>query len=478
MSMIHLQGVCLAYANTANKLHATCLQDVDASLDWGQRLAIAGDNGSGKSTLLKLLLGTLAPDAGCIRRADGLRIGYVPQLLTAQDGLSGGQTVNQALSHALAGQPDLLLLDEPTNHLDAANRKSLAKMLRHFYGALVIVTHDRVLLDEVCDTVWTLERGALHIFNGRYADFLAERDMQRLKLEQQLLTIRREQHAAHDARMQEQQRAAKARERGANSIAQRKWATIRSPAKLGRGNTTAGRKEAAIATQQRDLADQLAAMSRPEIIVPRFQLSAATAHQTMVVQVSGGCVGYDSGSSGGQALLRDIYLTLEVGGRLALVGANGSGKSTLAKAIAGIAPVQRLAGEWSAPPRDRIGYLDQHYAGFTAGMTVLETLARAQPAWTLEQRRRWLADFLFRRDEAVQADVATLSGGEQARLSLACIAACPPELLVLDEMTNNLDATARQHVIEVLRNYSGAMLLISHDEDFLEAVGRVERFAM
>jgi len=459
MSMIQLQGVCLAFP------HKTCFADFSATLDWGQRVAIVGDNGSGKSSLLNILNASLAPDAGQVRRTDGLRIGYVPQIVAATDGLSGGQAVNQALSRALAQQPDLLLLDEPSNHLDAANRRSLARMLRHFYGAIVIVTHDAALMDEVCDTVWHIEAGQVQVFAGRYADFLEERERQRHKIEQQLMQLKRDQHAAHDSRMQEQQRASKAKERGVASIAQRKWATIRSPAKLGRGNTTAGRKQAAISAQQRELGAQLSALKRPEVIEPRFQLTAALSQHSTVLNISDGSIGYE------QPLLRGLQLRLEAGERLALTGANGCGKSSLAKAIAGLGPVRRLAGDWHMPAPAHIGYLDQHYSSLLSGRTVLQTLQHAAPAWTMEQLRRWLSDFLFRQDQAVHADVATLSGGEKARLSLACIAANPPRLLILDEVTNNLDRTARNHVTEVLQGYPGAMLLISHDAALLQAMG-------
>ena len=464
MSMIQLQGVCLAFS------HKTCLSDVDAVIDWGQRIAIAGDNGSGKSSLLKILHGTLAPDAGRVLRPDGLRIGYVPQIVDVVDGLSGGQAVNQALSRALAQQPDLLLLDEPSNHLDAANRRSLLRMLRAFYGAIVLVTHDSELLDAVGETVWHLDAGAVQVFSGRHADFLDERAQRQQQLAQQLLLLKRAQWDVHQARMAEQQRASKARERGARSIVQRKWATIRSPAKLGRGNTTAGRKQAAISAAQQDLSAQLGAIKRPQVIEPRFHLSAASQRQGVVLSIRDGEVGYAA------SVLRGIHLNLAAGGRLALSGANGSGKSTLAMAIAQVGTARRLGGDWWAPQSAHIGYLDQHYSSLGAGRTVLETLRQAAADWPMERLRRWLSDFLFRQDEAVHADVDSLSGGEKARLALACLAARTPRLLILDEVTNNLDRSTRTHVIEVLREYPGAMLLISHDEAFLQALGAVERF--
>ena len=467
MSMIQLQGVSLAF------LHKTCFSNFDGHIDWGQRIAIVGDNGSGKSSLLRLLHGELTPQAGRVQRPTDLRIGHVPQILAARQGLSGGQQLNQALGQALAARPDLLLLDEPTNHLDADNRRSLCRMLRHFYGAIVLVSHDVALVDEVCDTVWLLERGEVQVHAGRYADLCAERAQQRARIEKQLGEVKRARVAAHDARMQEQQRASKARTHGERAIAEHKWPTVKSLAKLGRGNETAGRRQAALAERQQDLGRQLDALRQPPVLVPRFNLTPATLAQGVVVQISGGEAGYD-----GQRVVSGIHLQLSSGGRLALTGRNGCGKSTLAMAIAGRTPAERLAGTWITPDGDEIGYLDQHYAALQAGLTVLQTLRQAAPGWSEQQLRHRLSDFLFGRDEAVQADVATLSGGERARLALACIAARPPRLLLLDEVTNNLDLAARQHVIEVLRAYPGTMLLISHDAAFLQALGEVECYPL
>ncbi|MBP4043590.1 ABC-F family ATP-binding cassette domain-containing protein [Chromobacterium violaceum] len=466
MSIIQLQGVSFGFS------HKTCFSDFHASVDWGQRIAIVGANGSGKSSLLQILNGSLLPHSGQTSRLDGLRTGFLPQILQATDGLSGGQAVNQAISYVLADHPELLLLDEPTNHLDSDNRRSLGRMLRHYHGALVMVTHDVALLDTLCDTIWHIEQGKVEVFEGRYGDFLAERDLQRQAIEEQLHSLRRDQQAAHEARMKEQERARKARERGARSIEQRKWATIKSPAKLGRGNTTAGRNQAAITERQRELGVRLTSLRLPETIAPRFHLAAAPTGASSIVQIRNGSVGY------AQALLSGIQLDLATGERLALTGRNGCGKSTLAKAVAGIMPARRLSGEWLTPPESGVGYLDQHYGQLKPGVTVLATLQFAAPDWTMSQLRHWLSDFLFRRDEEVHADVATLSGGEQARLSLACIAARPPALLILDEATNNLDRITRQHMVEILRDYPGAMLLISHDETFLQDIGMVRQQAL
>ena len=176
------------------------------------------------------------------------------------------------------------------------------------------------------------------------------------------------------------------------------------------------------------------------------------------------------GYSENQPILSGIILSLGSGERLAITGDNGSGKSTLIKAILGDESVCKT-GEWHVIKREDIGYLDQHYSTIYPDKTVLETIADLVPAWPHSEVRRHLNDFLFRKNEEVNALVSTLSGGEKARLSLAQIAAKTPKLLILDEITNNLDLETKEHVVQVLKAYPGAMIVISHEADFLEEIG-------
>ena len=172
-------------------------------------------------------------------------------------------------------------------------------------------------------------------------------------------------------------------------------------------------------------------------------------------------------------ILSNIYFSLMSKGRIVFLGKNGSGKSTLLKALLSDAAVIRK-GEWYVLKLKEIGYLDQHYSTLSSKQTVLESLSTLVP-WPHSELRRHLNDFLFRKNEEVHRPIHQLSGGEKARLSLALIAAKTPRLLILDEVTNNLDLETRGHVINVLKAYPGAMIVISHDEDFLDQIG-VEEF--
>ena len=175
-----------------------------------------------------------------------------------------------------------------------------------------------------------------------------------------------------------------------------------------------------------------------------------------------------------QPLLSNIFLSIQSGDRVCLLGNNGSGKSTLLKALLGDLSLFKT-GDWLLEPHKNIGYFDQHYSLFHSDKvsknSPLEFLKNLSPNWTDTELRAHLASFLFRKTEEVNTPISQLSGGELARLALAIIAIKTPAVLFLDEITNNLDLETRAHVIEVLKSYPGTLIAISHDPDFLEAIG-------
>lgn len=212
--------------------------------------------------------------------------------------------------------------------------------------------------------------------------------------------------------------------------------------------------------------NQLDSLRLPDVIVPHFSLPAGGVKQHALLSVSEGSIAYNNKLS----LLSNIYLTMRGADRMAITGDNGSGKTTLIKAILGGSEVTR-SGQWYLPALSDIGYLDQHYGDLKPEFSVLDSLASIVPSWYNNAIRQHLNDFLFRKNEEVYMQVKDLSGGEKARLSLALIAAKPPQLLILDEITNNLDIETIDHVIQTLKNYPGAMIVISHDTNFIKEVG-------
>lgn len=445
--------------------YKVCFEDINGSILSGSRIGIIGSNGCGKSSLLQILLGQLQPTSGKVTFPETCNIGFVPQTITDYNHLSGGQRFHKALSSALANNPDILLLDEPTNHLDAKNRNALKRMLAHFNGTLIIATHDIDLLNHVVDTIWHIDQTKLHVFNGQYSDYIHERKQKATSLFQEKNRLKQAKKNLHLSLMAEQQRAAKSRSKGKKSIQQRKWATITSHAKMNRASHTTGKNKAQLGQQREAIKEKLSQLDQPEAIKPTFKLEGNHIYNKNIVCIQAGKVSYQSNTP----ILENINFNLQGKARLAITGANGKGKSTFFKALLRDPAIIR-EGHWQTIELSHIGYLDQHYSSLAPEWTVYDVIAKQMPHATTRDIRFHLSDYLFRTNEAVNTLVKHLSGGEKARLSLAQIAASPPTLLLLDEVTNNIDLETKNHIITALNAYPGAMVVISHDNDFLESI--------
>jgi ATPase subunit of ABC transporter with duplicated ATPase domains len=453
---IQFKNVCFALP------HKFCFEQLNETISYGHRIAVIGQNGSGKSTLLRMLQGLIEPTDGELVTPNDLIVGYVPQLIEEFEVLSGGQRFNQKLTQTLACHPNILLLDEPTNHLDRKNRNSLIRMLQSFDGTLVVATHDVELLRHTVDTIWHIDQGEVRVFSGSYDDYRHELSIQYQSIEQELSQLSRQKKDAHRSLMKEQTRAKNSRIGGEKKIENRKWPTVSSAVKMSRAVVTTNQKKSEISHKRLVLTDKMSALRLPEIIKPTFSILAGESGRVLV-SISDGRVGFE------QPILTNIDLSITSGNRIAISGDNGSGKSTLIRAILEDEKVIKT-GSWQLLKRESIGYLDQHYSTLEAEKTVLDIMQDCASNWSHAEIRKHLNDFLFRKNEEIYAPVSSLSGGEKARLSLAQIAAITPKLLILDEITNNLDLETRDHVIQVLKNYPGAMLVISHDVDFLLAI--------
>lgn len=300
------------------------------------------------------------------------------------------------------------------------------------------------MLRNFVDTFWHIDNGNIQVFTGHYDDYRHEIELKRTAIKEKISYLKRQTGEIHEALMKEQQRASKSRAKGEKNIDKRKWPTVVSKAKAGRGSNTANRKKAEISLKKQTLSEVLSAIRLPEIINPKFQLSASPVHKYTLVTIRQGALSF-----GESKVLDNLNFSIAVQEKIAILGDNGSGKSTLVKAILNDANITR-SGIWALPKPGDIGYLDQHYGTLCDERTVLETLEELVPTWNYAEIRQHLKDFLFRKNEEVTALVGMLSGGEKVRLSLAQIAAKMPKLLILDEVTNNLDLTTREHVIEVL----------------------------
>lgn len=457
---IRLENIALSFP------HKICFEDFSVHIPYSSRIAIIGRNGCGKSTLLKILQATFSATSGNIIIPKDVIFGYVPQIIEDFDNLSGGQRLNTALTQALSLDPNVLLLDEPTNHLDKNNRKSLMRMLRTFPGTLIVVSHDVELLRNCTDTLWHIDNGKIHTFFGNYDDYMHEVNISRTSIELELSRLDRQKKDMHERLMQEQKRAAKSKASGERKVENRQWLKMVGDLKGMKAEKSQGKKLKNIDHKKQELNEKLSELRLPEIIVPKFSLSSTDIGERTIVSISEGNVGYQDHD----LLLSDMSLSVGSRDRIAIIGDNGSGKSTLIKAILDDLTVIK-SGRWHAPKLQDIGYLDQHYVTLCPHQSVIETIQELVPHWTHGEIRRHLNDFLFRKNEEVNAQVKTLSGGEKVRLTLAQITAKTPKLLILDEITNNLDLETIQHIIQVLKAYPGALIVISHDEEFLKRIG-------
>jgi len=433
-----------------------CFEDFTTEISFGDRIAIIGRNGSGKSSLLKMIA----------EQNRNISLAYIPQIIEDFDALSGGERFNKSLSQAIGGNPSLLLLDEPTNHLDIDNRKSLMRMLNSYYGTLIAVTHDEELLQNCCDILLHIDNGKITVFRGKYADYIREREKQYQSVSHQKHLLELEKKSMHEKLMKEQQKMAKSQAAGKKKIADKRWLKSVADLKAMKAEKSQGKNLKNLDEKKQKLADQLNEMQMPEIIVPKFHLPFQKLGDGTIVSVVDGAIGYSEENF----IATNINFSVMSREHIAIIGKNGTGKTTLLKALMNDLSVLKK-GDWYVPKLSEIGYLDQHYSNLDPEKSAVEIITEANPSWTHAEIRKHLNDFLFRKNEEVNNAVKNLSGGEKARLSLSQIAANVPKLLILDEITNNIDLETKNHLVEILRECPAAMIIVSHDLAFLEKIG-------
>ena len=424
----------------------------------GDRIGVVGVNGTGKSTLLRIIAGAERPEEGEVRRGRGSRVGFLAQAPTLPPGtvrsaaghgweaeaalerlgmgsaadvdvrsLSGGQAKRVALAQVLAHPAELLVLDEPTNHLDLGAVAWLEQRLLTFRGGLVLVTHDRHLLDRLTTRMVELDRGRVYVHEGGYGSYL-------------------------EAKAEREDQAAAA-ESTRRNLARRELAWLRRGAKA-RSRKPQARIDAAVRLIEGAPAPAVrsAELERPSD-TPRLG--------DKVIECTG--VGFRYGE--GPMVLSGVDLVLGRRERLGIVGANGSGKSTLVDLLAGRR--HATVGSIEVGPTVVVGYYDQLGVELDLRARVQELVVgphRSTPSLAdIELMKR----FLFT-GELPFARVGTLSGGERRRLQLLLVIASRPNVLFLDEPTNDLDLDTLRTLEDFLEDWPGALVVVSHDRAFLE----------
>lgn len=387
--------------------------------------------------------------------------------------LSGGQRTRAALAAALFTRPDFLLLDEPTNHLDAEGREAVIALLARWRGGAIVVSHDRALLN-MMDAIAELTTLGIARYGGNWSAYTARKALELAA-------------AHHDLDHAEKQASALSRK--TQQLTERKQrrdgAGKRDAAKGGMPRILLGqRKQQAEqsggdalrrAGQQQGEARQAidAARARIEILEPiRIALPSANVPPGRIILTLDAVT---AGHAPDRPVLRDISLTISGPERVAITGANGSGKSTLLRLIAG--DLSPMAGRVHRPVDCAL--LDQDVALLDPASSIADNFARLHPGTTRNAVHAALARFRFRADLALQ-QVGTLSGGQRLRAGLACVlgGAAPPPLLLLDEPTNHLDLDSIAAIEQGVNAYDGALLVVSHDAAFLDAIGITRLIAL
>jgi len=466
--LLQLKDIALTFGGTP------LLTDAELTVDAGERVCLVGRNGSGKSTLLKMAAGLVEPDRGSVFLQPGAVVRYLPQEpdfsgfpstltyveagLRPGDGdyaaramleqlgltgseepshLSGGEARRASLARVLAPSPDILLLDEPTNHLDLTTIEWLERALDASRAALVLISHDRRLLSTLSrSTVW-LDRGSTRRLGRGFTHFEEWRD----------------------AVLAEEERGQHKLDR--KIVAEEHW--------LRYGVTGRRKRNMRRVGELRALRDE------------RRNYRAAAGNATMVAGTAtpSGALVIDAvglgKSYGATPIVRDFSIRVRRGDRIGIIGPNGSGKTTLINLLTGmVAPDQGTVRLGSAL---EIASLDQHRDSLDPGVTAKQALTggddRGGNGDTVMVNGKpkhvigYLKDFLFTSEQA-QTPLGKLSGGERGRLMLAKVLAKPSNLLVLDEPTNDLDMETLDVLEDMLAEYKGTVLLISHDRDFLD----------
>ena len=466
--------------------------DLSLTISDGDRLGVVGINGCGKSTLLRMLAGLTAPDTGVVRRGRSTRIVVLDQeavlepgivrdsviagldgantweteavldhlgmgalLDTSIDVLSGGQRKRVALARALVSEPELLILDEPTNHLDLDAIGWLETRLARFRGGLVLVTHDRHVLDRVCTKVLEIDRGAGYLHEGGYQGYLEGRQAREDR-----------DVAAESTRRNLARRELAWLLRGAPARTRKPKAHIESARALVDGRpqaaARAGSLSLASAAARADDSDRGPAQgsfrNTPDVrLAPRLG--------TKVIELHAVGHRFDVGVVPGRWLFRKLEWLLEPGGRYGIVGANGTGKTTLLDVLAG--RIVAAEGSLDVGPTVRLSYSDQLGRTLDPAQRVREAVAGpARPVGTPEDKR--LMEQFWFDDDAQFAPIGTLSGGERRRLQLLLVLAERPNVLLLDEPTNDLDLDTLRALEDFLEEWPGTLVVVSHDRSFMD----------
>jgi len=489
MALISLQDVSIGFGGPL------LLESINLQIESGESIGLLGRNGMGKSTLLKLVSGEIEPHTGNIARQQGVHAAYLPQ--EVPQGLSGriaeiiasgleavtsplddesqwqrqhqvdkiisrmeldsearfetlsaGMKRRVYLARGLVREPNLLLLDEPTNHLDINAIDWLESFLKRYGGTLLFVTHDRVFLQNLSTRIIELDRGQLFDWNCDYPTFI--------KRKEEMLSAEAQQNALFDKKLAQEEAWIR---RGIEARRTRNEGRVRALLHL-----REQRKE------RRELSSKVRMTVSTENRSGKLVIEAENVSYAYPASAPAAILGGTDNESS-KNIINSFTTTIQRGDKIGIVGANGSGKTTLLKLLMGqLAPTQ---GTVEHGTNVEMAYFDQLRTQLDETKSIFDNIGQGRDFVTINGRSRnlmgYLEDFLFTRERA-RAPISALSGGERNRLLLARLFTQPANLLILDEPTNDLDIETLEVLEDLLLEYDGTLLLVSHDRAFLNNI--------
>ncbi|WP_040203345.1 ribosomal protection-like ABC-F family protein [Neobacillus jeddahensis] len=432
---------------------------------YGERIGVVGKNGEGKTTLLKMLVNDLEPDQGTVQSF--CPIAYIPQLgmqmenemgrklksnwkvPTVECSLSGGEKTRKKIAAALSSEAKLIIADEPTSHLDSDGVEKFEKEIKNFEGGVVLISHDRELLNNVCTQIWEIDNGTIHSFEGNYHDYVEQK---------QLLTDRqwfeyehytKEKHRLEQAALEKSQKSKslkKAPSRMGNSEARlHKRSVGQKKAKLDKGVK-------AIQSRITQLEKKEKPRTEEKITFDMNQFKQIHSKTAILFQQV-------SAKVGNQMLFRDVNGSIKPGSKVAIMGNNGAGKSTLLNMIANGSEGISVSKSGS------LGFFHQQLENLDENKTILENIQDTSH-YTEHFIRTVLSRLQFKRED-VHKKVHMLSGGERVKTALVKVFLGNYNILLLDEPTNYLDLPSIEALLFVLKDYPGTIIFVTHDRYFV-----------
>lgn len=418
-----------------------------------QKIGLVGRNGQGKTTLLNCILGTIPVEEGILTSSEIVRL--IPQLKETDTTKSGGEVAADYFQQIFSSQPSLLLADEPTTNLDASHTEWVQNKLKDYQGTLILVSHDRELLDQVCDTIWELESGKVLVYSGNYTDYIVQKEKERRFQQTEHEKYKQKERQLEKALEQKKQKADRATKIPKNTTASERRIKGTKP--------YFAKKQKKLNQNAKSLQTRLDQLEKTEKPTEFQPIKMALPNEKTIKGKPILRVKDLEGRAGSKILWEPASFFIKGGDKVALIGANGSGKTTFLKQI-----LANESSQLTRSPAMKIGYFAQDLQILDSDKTILENVSN-----TSKQNETFIRTVLARLhffQEEVHKPVDVLSGGERVKVALAKLFVSDSNTLILDEPTNYLDLHAMEALEALLNEYEGTILVVSHDRRFVSSV--------